>query len=341
MIDHVKATDIVSAASRHYRQVRGYATEQDVEALRQGRYLDPPEAAHPANPMITGSIGAHFIANVAPDPGKGPGILTPENAARYQQYGAAFEHFRHDVLDSREILHQALNGHHALAGMAHLHDHFGDALGVAGYGHVVRGIETFTGLDSAQARADRLGNTVGAVGNLAQAETDVTARTLYAGSHEMQVAARAVADSLHHTGEAWREGSEQAAEHAARLAPIDPIAGGAAVWATRAAGAIGQYTADDLAAKARLAGELASEGIEHAGERLHEGTRWMARQWHDADSAVQHMADIAASTKSHDHVIDTLKAMPRLNRPNHPRPPDVRTSVVEGDANRCNLRSVA
>ena len=324
-INHVKATDIVSAASRHYGEVRGYATEQDVEALRQGRYLDPADPAHPANPMITGSLSAHFISNFAPDPGEGPTLLTAENAARYQQYGAAFEHFRHDVLVSREVLHQALNGNHASAGAAYLHEQFDDAVGVAVYGHAVRSAEAFTGLDSFQARADRLGNTVDGAGRIVHAEADLAARGLGEGGQAVHARAEAASVALREAGKAWRDDS---ADVAGKLAPLDPIAGGALALGAEAAGMLGQYTADDLAAKARVAGravhgisEFASDGLRQTGEALQQGTQWMARQWHEAGQQAQDVADALAGTKAHDRLVDALRPVPRLDHPGHPDHP--------------------
>ncbi|MET3653092.1 hypothetical protein [Dyella japonica] len=90
-INHVRATDVVSAGNRHYGSVVGYATEQDIANLQFGGYLDAPNPAHPPNPLLAASLTAHFVNNFSPDPG-GQTVMTEANEARYRQYQGAIEH---------------------------------------------------------------------------------------------------------------------------------------------------------------------------------------------------------------------------------------------------------
>jgi len=107
VINHVRATDMVSAAGQHFGSVRIYATEQDVELLlRDGspvRQQSPQE----------------FIRDVAElNPGKTHGrgqfyglesIIRPENVALYEQNQADFDTYRNLIrgtaLIAREVGH--------------------------------------------------------------------------------------------------------------------------------------------------------------------------------------------------------------------------------------------
>lgn len=327
-INYVKATDIVSAASRHYGEVRGYATEQDVDALRQGRYLDPAAPAHPANPMITGRLGAHFITNFAPDAGDGSSLLTAQNEARYRQYGAAFQHFRHDVLTSRVALHDALTGSHTLANTVSLHGQLDDALEVAAYRQLLGGVEEISGVRSAQRHASQLGSEVRVVGSAADAAAESSALTVRADGERLRRGAETASHGLQVTGEAWRAGSDRVAGKASRLASLDPMAAGVIGLGAVAAGALGLTAADDMAAKVGIAGNIAyginertAEGLHEAGKAMHEGSRWASDRMHETASQAQHIADALISTKAYDQLSDALRIVPRLDHPDHPDHP--------------------
>lgn len=327
-VNHVKATDIVSAASRHYGAVKVYATEQDVTDLKAGRYLDAPDPRHPANPMITGQLGAHFIANFAPEPGKGESILTAANEARYEQYRAAFDHFRHDVLTSRVALHDLLNDKNREANKAHLADQLDDAVDVAQYKLAVRGLEYVTGLDDARERMQGIGNVTQALGSVAQANIDATAASVHATGEGVDGAAHAASHALLEGGRTWHRASDAAARTAAQLRPAAPLAADAMGLGTRILGAAGELAADDLASKASTTGSLfhgASEWVSNelhqAGTALHEGTAWASRQWHDAGERVQQAVGGLASTQAHDALADSLRGKPRLDDPGHPDHP--------------------
>lgn len=327
-VNHVKATDIVSAASRHYGTVKVYATEQDVADLTAGRYLDPPDPRHPANPMIAGQLGAHFISNFAPEPGKGESILTAANEARYEQHRAAFDHFRHDVLTSRVALHDLLNGTNREASKAHLAGQLDDALDVARYKLAVRGLEYVTGLDDANERMQGIGNVTQTLGNVAQANVDATAASIHSAGEMVDSVAHAASRALHEGGQAWHQASDAAARATAQLRPAAPLAADAVGLGTRIVGVAGEMAADDLATKAGVAGELfhgasewAANELHKAGTALHEGASWASRQWHGAGERVQQAVDGLASTQAHDALHDRLAGTPRLDEPGHPDHP--------------------
>ncbi len=343
-VNHAKATDIVSAASHHYGTVRVYATEQDVADLKAGRYLDAPDPRHPANPMITGQLGAHFISNFAPEPGKGESILTPANEARYEQHRAAFDHFRHDVLTSRVALHDMLNDTNREANKAHLSGQLDDAVDVVRYKVTVRGLEYVTGLDDAGARMQVVGNLTQVFGSAAQANVDATAANIHSTGETMDGVAHAASRVLHEGGRAWHQASGAAADTATELRPVAPLAADAVGLGARVVGAVGEMAADDLASKASAAGSLfhgasewASQELHKAGTALHDGASWASRQWHDAGQRVQHAVDGLASTRAHDALQDNLQGAPRLDDPRHPDHPMYRqgwSQVQRLDAER-------
>lgn len=327
-INHAKATDIVSAASRHYGTVKIYATEQDVADLREGRYLDTPDPRHPANPMIAGQLSAHSISNFAPEPGKGESVLTAANEARYEEHQAAFDHFRHDVLTSRVALHDLLNDTNRAANKAHLTGQFDDAVDVMRYKVAVRGLEYVTGLDDTGARMQVVGNLTQVLGSVAQANVDATAASVHSAGEMVDGVAYAASRALHEGGRAWHQASDAAARTAAQLRPAAPLAVDAASLGTRIVGAVGEMAADDLANKANTAGSLfhgasewASKELHQAGTALHEGAAWASRQWHETGERAQHAVDGLASTQAHDALGDKLRGTPRLDEPGHPDHP--------------------
>ncbi|MBC7989284.1 MAG: hypothetical protein H7Y19_06845, partial [Luteimonas sp.] len=107
VINHVRATDMVSAAGQHFGSVRIYATEQDVELL-----LRDGSPVHQQSPV-------EFIRDVAElSPGKthsmtqfyGPhSIIGRENVAFYEQNQADFDTYRNlirgSALIAREVGH--------------------------------------------------------------------------------------------------------------------------------------------------------------------------------------------------------------------------------------------
>ena len=102
VINHVRATDVVSAASHHFGSVRVYATAQDIADMQAGGYDDKVTASSLRNPLKPLSFDAHSITNFAPDdPSLTPSDLSPENDARARAHGQAIHLWREDVQSLR------------------------------------------------------------------------------------------------------------------------------------------------------------------------------------------------------------------------------------------------
>ncbi|OOG47797.1 XVIPCD domain-containing protein [Rhodanobacter sp. C01] len=102
VIDHVRATDVVSAASRHFGTVHIYATQEDIDHLQKAGYRDDGTLLTPRNPLKAVDLGAHGIDNFVPDSKLlGHSIISPENEARYRAHHGMIDRYRSDVLDLR------------------------------------------------------------------------------------------------------------------------------------------------------------------------------------------------------------------------------------------------
>lgn len=105
VINHVRATDVVSAASPHYGQVRVYATQEDIAALEHGGYANNrnrsmlPFVGDPRNPIdVAWNRGgpAHGIGAFIREEGGGP-LMTAENSRRAAQFDPMIDKYRDDV----------------------------------------------------------------------------------------------------------------------------------------------------------------------------------------------------------------------------------------------------
>jgi pimeloyl-ACP methyl ester carboxylesterase len=103
IINHVRATDFVSAASRHVGEVRVYAAQKDIQALELAGYAnDDRRFTDLRNPLaVVAGVGveAHYSRNFLADNdlGIGGSITGAENAARYEQYKPMIDKYRADV----------------------------------------------------------------------------------------------------------------------------------------------------------------------------------------------------------------------------------------------------
>lgn len=106
IINHVRATDIVSAASKHLGEVRGYAINKDVADLR----------ADGQDPRTQGVAGfAADIKKVGFDPHSvsqfhkqnsisGPPLLSDANRQTFENNKEMFGSFRHDIYQMRSVI---------------------------------------------------------------------------------------------------------------------------------------------------------------------------------------------------------------------------------------------
>ncbi len=109
MVNHVRATDFVSAASAHHGDVRIYATEQDVAALKDHGYANDhrvlTDLRNPFGVAFSVGIAAHYSSNFLPhNPEGGGSIINADDAARYAEYQPMVDKYRNDI----HLMHQGL-----------------------------------------------------------------------------------------------------------------------------------------------------------------------------------------------------------------------------------------
>lgn len=104
VVNHVRAGDVVSAASAHFGEVRVYAVQQDIETLNKAGYRDNGNVFSPRNPAKATDFGAHAITNFVPH-GKTPGqsILSSDNQAMYQAHRGMIDRYRSDIQGARTV----------------------------------------------------------------------------------------------------------------------------------------------------------------------------------------------------------------------------------------------
>lgn len=110
VINHVRATDFVSAASKHFGEVRVYASERDIEALHDHGYANDhrflTDLRNPFGVAFGIGVEAHYSRNFLPDNDLGPdgSVISEGTSARYAQNQALVDKYRHDIA----LMHGAL-----------------------------------------------------------------------------------------------------------------------------------------------------------------------------------------------------------------------------------------
>ena len=103
VIDHVRAGDLVSAASAHFGEVRVYAAQQDIDTLTKAGYRDDSGLFSLRNPIKATDFSAHAIDNFVPNSKLlGHSIISEENQARYRSHEGMIDRYRDDVMDIRK-----------------------------------------------------------------------------------------------------------------------------------------------------------------------------------------------------------------------------------------------
>lgn len=103
VIDHVRAGDLVSAASAHFGEVRVYAAQQDIDTLTKAGYHDDSGLLSLRNPIKATDFSAHAIDNFIPDSKLlGQSIISEESQARYRAHEGMVDRYRDDVMDIRK-----------------------------------------------------------------------------------------------------------------------------------------------------------------------------------------------------------------------------------------------
>jgi hypothetical protein len=101
VVNHVMATDFVSAASPHYGQVRVYAAPMEINRLHAAGYYDNPviDAVTPnlTLPLAVTSIGSHYMDNFLDVDGKRSVLGDPAAQRLYEQHARIIDSYREDV----------------------------------------------------------------------------------------------------------------------------------------------------------------------------------------------------------------------------------------------------
>jgi hypothetical protein len=193
IVNHVRATDVVSAGGPHLGQMKIYAAAQDIESLRHGRYIGGSPL--PGNPLLAADISAHTIKNFLPGNKWGESVMNPANEARARAYAGPIAQYRHDVMKGRIDLHKLTNNAMPMASTVN-----GVRLGaqvVDAATTVVAGQATQAIASGAQAAGQAYGAVRDSVGT----------------------GARRAAEALERTGDTLREGASRAIERRVRPGP--------------------------------------------------------------------------------------------------------------------------
>ncbi|MFW9440032.1 hypothetical protein ACE8C5_15690 [Xanthomonas euvesicatoria] len=102
VINHVMAGDAVSAASRHYGQVRIYAAPQEITALQKAGYANDRSVLDDRNPLVAGALrDSHRMHNFLPVDANGMPdrsvLEDPKSQQLAQQYSPMIDKYRGDV----------------------------------------------------------------------------------------------------------------------------------------------------------------------------------------------------------------------------------------------------
>ncbi|MCC8913501.1 hypothetical protein LOF27_08930 [Xanthomonas euvesicatoria] len=109
VINHVMAGDAVSAASRHYGQVRIYAATQEITALQKAGYANDRSVLDDRNPLVAGALrDSHRMHNFLPVDANGMPdrsvLEDPKSQQLAQQYAPMIDKYRDDVALLRSCL---------------------------------------------------------------------------------------------------------------------------------------------------------------------------------------------------------------------------------------------
>jgi hypothetical protein len=99
VVNHVRATDVVSAGAPHYGQVRIYATQQDVDALNNAGYNNRETRWDLRNPLSVAAnrgLAAHDLGAFIRETGGGP-LMTEANQRLAQDRHNQIDKYRDDV----------------------------------------------------------------------------------------------------------------------------------------------------------------------------------------------------------------------------------------------------
>lgn len=139
VINHVMAGDAVSAASKHYGQVKVYATPQEIALLQQAGYDNTHSVLDDRNPLVAVGLGdSHRIHNFLPVDGNGKPdrsvLEDPQAQQLAKQYAPMIEKYRDDVSLMRgglTLTSRSLQSMNLVDGIDHLRDPLAPGAGMA------------------------------------------------------------------------------------------------------------------------------------------------------------------------------------------------------------------
>ena len=255
--DYVVAGDVVSAASHHFGKVVTLATDQDIEKLREARYIDALSGAAEPNPLMGIVLTDHGSTKFnGPD-----SLLKPKNLARAQQNYAdnkvAIDQFRGDIHSERAEIAEALRST----------DHFSLT---ATFTHLSPRIQQQI-LEANAATVDPMVRNAVEHNPLIEGTKyglDQTGAVFRAGGLQAQRGADQIAQGLHSAGESVQRQTDELFRGAQAFAPLNPLLVGSAALGTKAAGYIAHAEAEAYSRASHLAGQAAAA----TGQFLSDGT---------------------------------------------------------------------
>ena len=247
IVNHVRATDVVSAGGAHLGQVKIYAAQQDIESLRHGRYIEGSPL--PGNPLLAADISAHSITIFLPgNKALGESVMSPANEARARAYAGPIAQYRHDVMTGRIDLHTV-----AAHGLPPIPTVSGLRLSV----QAADAASTVVAEKATQAMvsgAQAVGHGAKVVGHAAGQAYDATSAAVVSG-------AKTVGHAAGRTYDATSTAVVQAAN----------TAGKAVISGAQAASHAAERTYDATRNKVETGARQAGEAMEQAGEAVREG----------------------------------------------------------------------
>jgi hypothetical protein len=229
VINYVRATDVVSAGSRHHGEVRVLATEPDIPRLHNAGYREDG-TGFLRNTLVAIDPKAHAIATFVPE-ANGHSVLDPENAARYRAHHAMVDRYRDDVLVART----------ALSAKWELEKQAGELGAAAG-----------------KAAADGLTGTSRVIG----------AAAVHSAHAVTQAATQMGQDVAHGASQTYDSAREAAILAAKTAGHAAAQASQAVALQAEAIGDVVSHGARTLGNQAARAGAAISDGVQHVGETL-------------------------------------------------------------------------
>ncbi|HEY5971959.1 MAG TPA: XVIPCD domain-containing protein [Pseudoxanthomonas sp.] len=102
VINHIRSTDFVSAASPHHGEVRVYSPQQDIDALHDKGYANDrrvlTDLRNPLGVAFGIGVEAHYSRNFLPGNDLlGESVISEANRARYAQHQPMVDKYRNDI----------------------------------------------------------------------------------------------------------------------------------------------------------------------------------------------------------------------------------------------------